>query len=707
MITSLLLLVVGVGAESISPPSQLPAIGPEQEWRMTWNDEFDGATLDESKWERNGDSPRRDGFWIKDDAYLDGKGCLVLRTRKDGDRYTCGAVRTKGKFEHRYGFWEARCQFPKQQGHWPAFWLMPREGLKDAEVGGAAGAEIDIMEKAWLTEKVSHALHWDGYGVHHKSDAREVEQPGLNGGFHTFAVWWTPEEYVFYIDGRETWRTKGGGASQALSYIKLTEEIGPWAGKITEAKLPDYFVVDYVRVYDLVPKDGTGVFGAYAPSREYTPPQDPAVLRKLSEWQDEKLGLLITWGTYSQWGIVESWTLCPERFEWNRRTGPFANDDHAYKASYEQLMTTFNPGKFDPDKWAAAIKGGGVKYVLVMAKHHDGFCMFDTATTDYRITSPRCPFHTDPRSNVLKEMSAAFRKEGLSTGVYFSKADWNTSYYWSPDFPLRDRNVNYDTAKHPDIWNAFKEFTWKQIDELMTGYGPQDILWLDGGQVRPPEQDIDVSGMAAMARKHQPGLIVVDRTVRGENENYITPEQEIPDHFLPYPWETCMTMGTSWSWKQNDQYKSTGTLIRHMCTIAARGGNLLLGIGPDANGEFDPTVYSRLEEMGQWLKLNGEALYATRPIAPYEQSGCVFTQKRDGTAYAIILPKEDNGALPEFVSLPLRLITDKSRFTMVGFDELTRGETKGEEVVLAIPEAVRNNPPCKHAWAIKITSKET
>lgn len=447
--------------------------------------------------------------------------------------------------------------------------------------------------------------------------------------------------------------------------------------------------------------EGAGVFGAYAPSKDYTPPKDPAVLQNLSEWQDQKLGLLLTWGIYSQWGIVESWTLCPERYEWNKRTGPYANDDRAYKASYEELVNTFSPVKFDPARWAAAFKDGGVKYVLVMAKHHDGFCMFDTATSDYRITSPRCPFHTDPRANVLKEMSAAFRKEGLSTGVYFSKADWNSPYYWSPDFPLRDRNVNYDTSEHPDLWDKFKDFTWRQIEELMSGYGPQDVLWLDGGQVRPPDQDIDPTGMAAMARKHQRGLIVVDRTVRGENENYVTPEQEIPDHYLPYPWETCMTMGTAWPWKPNDQFKSAGTLIRTLCTIVARGGNLLLGIGPDANGEFDPSVYSRLEEMGRWLKLNGEAIYETRPIAPYEKDGCVFTQKRDNTVYAIILPKDDNGGLPELISLPKELAKMAGSLTLLGYGSLQVGANG----TVAIPPSVMTSPPCSHAWAMKIAPR--
>ena len=331
--------------------------------------------------------------------------------------------------------------------------------------------------------------------------------------------------------------------------------------------------------------------------------------------------------------------------------------------------------------------------------------MWNTATTDYKTTSPRCPFHSDPQADVIRAMSTAFRKVGLSVGIYFSKADWNTPYYWSPDFPLRDRNVNYDTHKHPDLWKKFKDFTWKQIEELMTDYGRQDILWLDGGQVRPPNQDIDITGMAEMARKHQPGLIVVDRTVRGVNENYVTPEQEIPKRFLPYPWETCMTMGTSWSYKPNDRYKSAGALIRNLCRIVARGGNYLIGIGPDANGELDPAVYVRLQEIGAWLKVNGEAIYETRPIAPYERGECAFTCKRDGTVYAIVFAKDDNGTLPETVSIPTELASKAGKITLLGHGAVQPGEVKDGQTTIALPRDARIKPPCAHAWTIKLTPK--
>ena len=456
--------------------------------------------------------------------------------------------------------------------------------------------------------------------------------------------------------------------------------------------------------------DGTGIFGAYVASKKWTPPKDPAVLKKLQEWQNQKLGLLITWGTYSQWGIVESWSLVTTRHPWNKRPPEYDSlDDRAYVKAYENLITTFNPTQFRPDRWAAAAKNAGVKYVMVMAKHHDGFCMWDTSTTDYKITSKRCPFHTNRRADIIKEMSAAYRRQGLSTGVYFSKADWNSPFYWSPDLPPGSgQGPNFNPRERPELWKQFKEFTWKQIEELMTGYGPQDILWLDGGAVRPPNADIDMNGMAAMARTHQSGLIMVDRTVHGVNENYITPEGEIPDHYLPYPWETCMTMGWAWSYKPKDQFKSAGTLIRNLCRIVARNCNYLIGIGPDGNGEFDPTVCDRLNEMGAWLKLNGEAIYDTRPVAPYERGDCVFTGKRDGTVYAIVLAKDDKAAMPAKTVIPAELTAKADKITLLGFaGELSAGETHNGHTTIVFPAAARAQPPCAQAWAIKLITRKT
>jgi len=228
----------------------LPPAPTGRSWKLIWHDEFDGTKLDESKWNRLGDRKRRDGYWIKDDAYLSGHGTLLLRTKKDGDRFTCGAVNTQGKYEHAFGYYVARCKMPKERGHWPAFWMMC-SGVGTVGEGGRDGTEIDIVEIPWRDGKVTMNLHWDGYSNDHRSAGTSMTLPQLKDGFHDYGLWWSPEEYVFYIDGKEVWRSKAGGVSQVPEYLKLTEEIGTWGGDIKKAQLPDFFEVEYVRVYDL------------------------------------------------------------------------------------------------------------------------------------------------------------------------------------------------------------------------------------------------------------------------------------------------------------------------------------------------------------------------------------------------------------------------------------------------------------------------
>jgi beta-glucanase (GH16 family) len=237
-----------IGAGASIEKERLPAAPAGQQWRLAWHDEFDGDRLDESKWNRLGDWKRRDGYWVKEDAYLNGKGSLVLRTRKDGERFTCGAVNTRGKFEHAFGYYVARCKMPTQPGHWPAFWLMS-QGVNTVGNDGRDGTEIDIIEVPWRDGRLTSNLHWDGYGKDHKSAGTKFSRPEVVKGWHTFGLMWLPGEYVFYVDGKETWRSSAGGVSQAPEYIKLTEEIGTWGGDIRKAELPDYFEVDYVRVY--------------------------------------------------------------------------------------------------------------------------------------------------------------------------------------------------------------------------------------------------------------------------------------------------------------------------------------------------------------------------------------------------------------------------------------------------------------------------
>jgi beta-glucanase (GH16 family) len=236
-----------------APPEILPPAPAGKEWKLIWNDEFAGNKLDETKWNRLGDHPRKEGFWLKEDAYLDGKGNLVLRTKQDGERFTCGAVNTRGKFEHAFGYYVARYKMPKEPGHWSAFWIMG-QGVGNVGNEGRDGTEIDIVEMPWRDGRLTMNLHWDGYGKEHKAAGTKVTVPGVTEGFHTYALLWTPEEYVFYVDGKEVWRSQAGGVCQVPEFLKLTNEIGKWAGDIKKAKLPDYFEVDYVRVYELKSK---------------------------------------------------------------------------------------------------------------------------------------------------------------------------------------------------------------------------------------------------------------------------------------------------------------------------------------------------------------------------------------------------------------------------------------------------------------------
>jgi alpha-L-fucosidase len=435
----------------------------------------------------------------------------------------------------------------------------------------------------------------------------------------------------------------------------------------------------------------------------------PSLAERLEWFRDLKFGLFMHWGPYSQWGCLESWPLVEED-TWARADDLPAwverdRDIEQFKRDYYALNRTFNPTEFDPQPWVAAAKRAGMQYVVFTTKHHDGFCMFDTRQTDYRITHPNCPFSADPRANIADGIFSAFRAEGFGIGVYFSKSDWHCPWYWSPDRPARTRNPNYDTAAEPDKWEQFVQFVHGQIEELMTGYGPVDILWLDGGQVRPPSQDIRMDEIARMARRHQPGLIIADRTVGGEHENYLTPEQEVPDEpLLEKPWESCITMGDQWSFKPNDNYKSARDLIHLLIGVVAKGGNLLLNVGPQPDGRFPGVALSRLAEIGDWMDVNAEAIHGTRPWSPFEEGQLRFTfsTRPPGHCYAIYLAAEGEEHPPPEIILP-QIAHPLYPIHMLGVERRLEG-CLGDDLgtVVRIPDEVIANPPCQHAWVLKI-----
>jgi len=243
------LAVLLAGAALAAAPADKPA-----DDNLVWSDEFDGQQLDLSKWIYRGLGKRKDAVNTKDSVTLDGQGHLVITTSKAGAEWHTGMIATQGLFERAFGYWECRVKFQSQPGHWSAFWLQsPKLGKTIGDVA-ASGTEIDIFEYLRKRDnKIQHTLHWDGYGKDHKSAAQVADVPGLTEGWHTVGLEWTEKEYVFYIDGRETWRTDKG-VSHTPEYIILSNEVGKWAGDISKATLPDSALFDYVRVYKARPK---------------------------------------------------------------------------------------------------------------------------------------------------------------------------------------------------------------------------------------------------------------------------------------------------------------------------------------------------------------------------------------------------------------------------------------------------------------------
>jgi beta-glucanase (GH16 family) len=235
----------------LDPKDELPTPPAGQEWTLAFHDEFDGDTLDATKWDVP-EYQRRDGWWSKDAISLDGEGHLKMSVLEKDGKFLDGCIRTRGKFEHAFGYYVTRVKLQTQVGHWSAFWLYNDcEGNVGNE--GRDGTEIDIFEKPGLDSNVQHTLHWDGYGADHHSSGKVSQNPGVMEGWHTFSLWWTPEEYRYYVDGKETWRTSAGGVCQVPLYVKLSDEVGGWAGDIHKATLPDEWFSDYIRVYDLTP----------------------------------------------------------------------------------------------------------------------------------------------------------------------------------------------------------------------------------------------------------------------------------------------------------------------------------------------------------------------------------------------------------------------------------------------------------------------
>lgn len=413
----------------------------------------------------------------------------------------------------------------------------------------------------------------------------------------------------------------------------------------------------------------------------YVWPTDEQVLDKLDKWQDQKFGVLFHWGLYSVPGIVESWSICSEDEEWIPRDTTMTYD--AYKQWYWGLKDKFNPVNFNPAQWAEVMKDAGMKYMIFTSKHHDGFCMFDSRYTDFSIAHGA--FKDNPKKDVARYVFDAFRQEGFMTGCYFSKPDWHCSWYWNPYFATPNRNQNYKKERHPEWWKKYQEFTENQLNELMENYGSFDILWLDGGWITG--DDINLDRILEKARQKHPGLISVDRSIRGRNENYQTPERGIPEKQLNYPWESCITLSNDWGWTPNAPYKSPEKVIAMLTEITAKGGCLLLGVGPTPDGIIEQPVTERLHKVGEWLRRNGEAIYNTRTTPIYHDGKTWFTANKDGKTLYAIYTIEDNETLPKEISWTGNL--PKGKMTLLQTGKKMSYTCRDNRVTVQLPKGLK------------------
>lgn len=425
-------------------------------------------------------------------------------------------------------------------------------------------------------------------------------------------------------------------------------------------------------------------------TEDYVWPTDPQVLTKLKHWQDQKFGVLMHWGLYSVPGIVESWSICSEDWIVRERKPTYEED----KAWYWSQKDSLNPVNFDPSKWADVMKKAGMKYMIFTTKHHDGFCMFDTKYTDFSIAHG--PFGKDPRHNIAKEVFNAYRNKGFMIGCYFSKPDWHCKWFWNPYYATPNRRINYKKQQHPDWWQNYRKFTQNQLNELTTDYGNIDILWLDGGWITGEEIGLDT--ILVDARKRNPGMISVDRTIRGKNENYQTPEQGIPAKQLDIPWESCITLSHAWGWTPNAKFKSPNKVIGILSEIVAKGGCLALGVGPKADGTLQPEVVKNLLQIGNWLNKNGQAIYSTVNAAHYNDGKVWFTADKNGKTLYAIYALEDGEKTPKTITWTEN--KPKGKLILLQNGKSVKYTVNGNQVTVTLPSGLKNEP-----LAFKFNSK--
>jgi len=381
-------------------------------------------------------------------------------------------------------------------------------------------------------------------------------------------------------------------------------------------------------------------------ARSQLPVETPAQkTERMKWWTQDRFGMFIHWGLYAE----------AARHEWVKKYERMTNEQ------YQKYFELFDPDMFNPHEWAKMAKAAGMKYAVITTKHHEGFCMFDSKFTDYKVTNT--PYGKD----IIKDWVQAFRDEGLKVGFYYSLLDWH-----HPDYVI-DRNHPQSAGSDEEYarlnkgrdMNKYRAYIKNQVRELLTNYGKIDILWLDysfpGGRHGKDHNDWDSRNLLKMVRELQPAIIVNDRLDLLDQEggwDFTTPEQykvsKWPErNGKRIPWETCQTFSGSWGYYRDEAtWKSPHQLLELLIESVSKGGNLLLNVGPTARGNFDYRAQDRLQAMGEWMKYNNRSIY-----------GC--TQAPED------FPKPDNCLLtynPETRRLYVHLLDyPMGRLTLKGF----------------------------------------
>jgi alpha-L-fucosidase len=340
----------------------------------------------------------------------------------------------------------------------------------------------------------------------------------------------------------------------------------------------------------------------------------PAIIRAetsrdaaLESWRANRFGLFIHWGPVSVQGTEIGWSRNGERRGYQQQYWKSVPVE-----VYDNLYKQFNPVAFDARQWVAIARAAGMKYIVFTTRHHDGFSMFDTKVSDYKITSPLSPFRRD----VVKELAEATHAAGLKFGVYYSQPDWH-----HPDAFVPERHARY------------LAYLKAQLRELLTNYGKVDILWFDG--LRKSSADYDSAELNRMARELQLDILINNRN--GDlPEDFDTPEQRVGSYKDDRPWESCITVCRQWSWKPGDDMKSLKDIVQSLVLSAGGDGNLLLNVGPMPDGRIEPRQVDRLKEVGAWLARNGQSIYETRG-GPWKPTKGIASTRKGNTIYVHIL----------------------------------------------------------------------